>query len=99
MRELHLPPIIEEALRAHPFYMPLLEAKSLRNVTADFLDSWMGSARVYLRESVEDHGELLICLFPEAMDELFRMLQIVFVFWTYSRLTCGWILLLKSHQT
>jgi hypothetical protein len=75
MREFLLPPITEEALQCHPFYIPLLEAKSLRNVTADLLDSWMGPARVYLRESVEDQGLLLISASLESMDELARMLQ------------------------
>ena len=58
MQELLLPSIEEEALRGHPFYLPLLEAKSLQHAG---LDDWMGAARVYFRESVEDSGVLVIC--------------------------------------
>jgi hypothetical protein len=75
MRELLLPPITEEALRGHPFYMPLLEARSLRNVTVDVLDAWMGSARVYLRESVEDGGVLIVCSVADAIGEWTRLLE------------------------
>ena len=75
MRELLLPPITEEALRGHPFYMPLLETRSLRNVTVDVLDAWMGAARVYVRESVEDRGVLIVFSVPEAMNDLSRMIE------------------------
>lgn len=75
LRELLLPPVIEEALRGHPFYMPLLGARSLRTVTVDMLDAWMGSPRVYVRESVEDQGVLVVCPFPEAIVAWSRALQ------------------------
>ena len=75
MRELLLPPITEESLRGHPFYMPLLEARSLRNVTVDVLDAWMGLARVYVRESVEDKAVLVVCSVPEAIAAWSRGLQ------------------------
>jgi hypothetical protein len=71
MREVLLPGIEEEALRGHPFYIPLLEAKSLQNLSPEVLDEWMGPASVYVRESVEDCGIFIICSIPRAIDELF----------------------------
>jgi hypothetical protein len=70
MRELLCPRITEEALLGHPFYIPLLEAKSLRNVSDTVLGSWMGSAKVYIRESVEDSGVLMITAYPNEIEKL-----------------------------
>lgn len=70
MRELLWPRITEEALRGHSFYIPLLEAVSLRNIQRETLESWMGPASVYIRESVEDGGILIICSLPHAFDQL-----------------------------
>ena len=71
MHALLLPPIQEEALRGHPFYVPLLEATSLSNIQPEVLDAWMGPARVYIRESVEDRGVLVVCAYAKAMEEWF----------------------------
>ena len=70
MRELLWPRITEEALRGHPFYVPLLEARSLQHASANTLDSWMGPASVYIRESVEDGGILIICAVPQMLEQL-----------------------------
>lgn len=71
MRALLLPPITEEALKSHPFYVPLMEARSLRNISDATLASWMGPAKVYIRESVEDKGILVICAFPATQNPLY----------------------------
>ena len=42
MRELLWPRITEEALQGHAFYIPLLEAGSLRNVPLETLESMDG---------------------------------------------------------
>jgi hypothetical protein len=70
MRELLWPRITEEALRGHSFYIPLLEAGSLRNIRPETLESWMGPASVYIRESIEDGGILIICSLPHALNQL-----------------------------
>lgn len=70
MRDLLWPRITEEALRGHPFYLPLLEVRSLQHVSAEALESWMGPACVYIRESVEDGGILIICSLPQTLNQL-----------------------------
>jgi hypothetical protein len=75
MRDLLLPPITDEALRGHPFYIPLIEAKSLPTVPGSKLDAWMGPASIYLRESVEDHGVLVISSLPRVLDDLVAVLS------------------------
>ena len=62
--QLLLPTIQEPAYRSFPFYMPLLDAGSIANVTYDKLNIWLCGASVYLRESIDDGGLLVISLAP-----------------------------------
>jgi hypothetical protein len=70
MHDLLWPRITEEALRGHPFYVPLLEGRSLQHVPVETLDGWMGPATVYIRESIEDGGVLIVCSLPQMLDQL-----------------------------
>jgi hypothetical protein len=79
-----LPLIREEALRGYPFYMPLLDGKSLQTAcgrhvgrqakpvspTETPLYKWMGVARFYVRESAEDKGLFILTSLPGAFDSL-----------------------------
>ncbi len=56
-----LPPIQEPTFRSFPFYVPLLERKSLGRPE---LPAWMAKAVVYLRESPEDDGVLIVTSRP-----------------------------------
>lgn len=53
------PLIEEEGLAAYPLYVPLLSANSL-NSDGQSLDLWMGRVDIYVRESVEDGGILIL---------------------------------------
>lgn len=59
-RILWLPTIVEPAFRAHPFYMPIFQRSTLRNIESATLGQWMGRSRLYLRESREDLGIFVI---------------------------------------
>lgn len=69
-RMLWLPKITEPAFRAHPFYMPLIHTSSLEKKDIATLLLWMGRARLYLRESVEDEGVLVVSSVAGALDLL-----------------------------
>jgi hypothetical protein len=69
-RELWLPKIVEPAFRAHPFYMPLIHTTSLEKEEISTLLRWMGRARLYLRESVEDEGVMIVSSVAGALDLL-----------------------------
>jgi len=56
----YLPSIQEPNLRILPFYVPLLDAKSVGKRGAAELSDWLGSASLYIRESPEDKGMLVI---------------------------------------
>ena len=58
-----LPPIEEEGLKAFPLYVPLLTAASL-SASAEQLDTWLGAVDVYLRESPQDKGLLIVSRQP-----------------------------------
>ena len=62
--QLLLPTIQEPAYRSFPFYLPLLDAAALANVPYDKLQAWLCGASVYLRESIDDGGLLLVSLPP-----------------------------------
>jgi hypothetical protein len=62
--DLLLPAIQEPALRSFPYYLPLLDAASIQNVSYDQLHAWLCGGSVYLRESIEDGGLLVIALQP-----------------------------------
>lgn len=69
-RALWLPTIQEPAFRAHPFYVPFIDAGSLGNKEASRLMSWMGRARLYLRESTEDEGLVIVSSIVGALNLL-----------------------------
>lgn len=76
MRRVLLPPIQEPALRGHPFYVPLLDANSLQSVREpQTLNRWMSATRLYLRESVEDEGMMVVTSIPEALASLDAILH------------------------
>jgi hypothetical protein len=54
------PTIQEEGLAAYPLYLPILSATSLTGQKFEVLDEWMGKADIYIRESMEDKGILLL---------------------------------------
>ena len=58
-RAILLPPIKDPAYTCFPFYVPLAEAKSLRDAVPGQLDSWLCGCSVYIRESAEDTGVLI----------------------------------------
>lgn len=59
-RQVLLPPIKDPSFTCFPFYIPLLDRKSLETASADQLEHWSCGASVYIRESVEDSGILLL---------------------------------------
>ena len=59
-KDLLLPPIQESAFRFASFYIPLIESKSFEAAAPAMLDQWLCGATVYIRESVEDSGILII---------------------------------------
>ena len=65
-RELLLSPIQELSFRSFPFYVPLLERKSLLSATPNQLESWFCGSSVYIRESFEDKGILIASREPLA---------------------------------
>lgn len=54
------PAIQDPSLTAFPFYMPLLEAKSVAEASASQLDAWSCGIDAYIRESPEDSGILIL---------------------------------------
>ncbi len=63
-RDLLLPPIQDRAFKNFPLYVPLLEGRSVAEASAEQLDAWTCGASVYIRESNEDHGILLLSKEP-----------------------------------
>lgn len=63
-KQLLLPPIQELSFRSFPFYIPLLECRSLENVTSKELDEWLCGATIYVRESFQDRGILIVSARP-----------------------------------
>jgi hypothetical protein len=58
-KQVLLPPIQEDGLRAFPLYVPLLTAESVTH-SAEMLNTWLGSVDIYLRESPQDKGLLVV---------------------------------------
>jgi hypothetical protein len=63
-KALLLPRIEHPSFRNFEFYIPLIEARSIENATPDKLQSWACGASVYVRESSEDKGVLIISREP-----------------------------------
>ncbi|HEX3437412.1 MAG TPA: hypothetical protein VHT24_11650 [Pseudacidobacterium sp.] len=55
-----LPTIEDETFHGFSIYFPLLSVRSISGREASELERWLGSAAVYLRESPEDAGILLL---------------------------------------
>jgi len=58
-----LPGIQDPTYSSYPFFVPLIERKTLAMATPKMLDSWIGDA-IYLRFSFEDKGILIISPTP-----------------------------------
>jgi hypothetical protein len=63
-RETLLPPIKDPSFTCFPFYVPLLERTSIEKTSAEQLYKRSCGASVYIRESVEDNGVLLLSNLP-----------------------------------
>ena len=59
-KDTFLPGIKQENLRILPFYVPLLDLKSLHNRQPEELRRWLGGARFYLRESPLDNAIVVL---------------------------------------
>lgn len=59
-----LPAISDPSFTCFPFYIPLLEVKTLISSTPDQLEGWFCGASVYIRESFEDKGILVVSRQP-----------------------------------
>lgn len=59
-RALLKPSIKDPSYTSFPFYVPLLEAKSVLHAQASQLDAWLCGANAYIRESPEDSGILIV---------------------------------------
>jgi len=59
-KDVFLPNIKQPNLRIMPFYVPLLDVKSLDKRRPEELRSWLGSAHLYVRESPEDDSILIV---------------------------------------
>lgn len=53
-------PITERSFQQFPLYAPLLEARSVAGAGSADLGRWLGGAALYVRESREDGGVLLL---------------------------------------
>jgi len=63
-KALLLPPIKEPGFRRYPFYIPILERKTLESARPEQLDKWFCGASAYIRESVQDKGVLIVSREP-----------------------------------
>lgn len=65
-RETLLPPIVDPSFTSFPFYVPLLEGKSVTGCAPEQIITWLSGAQVYMRESPEDNAILLVSSRPLA---------------------------------
>lgn len=72
MKPVYLDFIKSPSHRCFPFYVPLLEGKTLENLSSEQLDHWCSGISVYVRESVQDKGILIASTMPmaEILNEL-----------------------------
>jgi hypothetical protein len=61
-----LPQLTDRTFTGYPFYVPLLEFGSLARATSDQLETWLCGASLYIRESFEDTGILIVSREPLA---------------------------------
>ncbi len=54
-----LPSIQDPSYTCFPFYLPLLESKTLKSATPAQLETWFCGAMIYLRQSFEDKGIII----------------------------------------
>src|SRR5579872_4095090 len=59
-KDTFLPTIKQENLRILPFYVPLLDTKSLHTSHDGDLSKWLGPGHLYLRESPGDNAILIV---------------------------------------
>jgi len=59
-KDTFLPNIKQPNLRIMPFYVPLLDFKSIHDRKPEDLRQWLGGAKLYLRESPADNALLLL---------------------------------------
>ena len=57
--EVFLPPIKDPSFTCFPYYIPLLEAKTLAGAEQQQLEEWFRGLTLYVRESFEDNGILI----------------------------------------
>jgi hypothetical protein len=58
------PPIKDRTYACFPYYVPILEAKDLNEASVEQLHSWLCGANVYIRESFEDSGIIVVSDVP-----------------------------------
>jgi len=63
-RSVLLSPITDPSYTCFPFYLPLLEAKSIASHSAEEIETWLCGASVYVRESKQDNGILIVSRDP-----------------------------------
>jgi hypothetical protein len=63
-RKVLLPGIKDASYRAYSMYVPLLEGKTVAGSSAEQLGTWLCGAPVYIRESFEDEGVLIVTKVP-----------------------------------
>jgi hypothetical protein len=64
-KETLLPPIKDRSFRAFPYYVPLLDRNSfLAAKSSEDLERWLCGISVYIRESFEDNGLLILSREP-----------------------------------
>jgi hypothetical protein len=59
-RDTFLPGITQPNLRTFPFYVPLLDVKSVQSGNKSTLSQWLGTCKLYIRESPGDKGIVLV---------------------------------------
>lgn len=63
-KRVFLPAITDVSMKRFRFYVPLLDGATLAAATVEQLEDWLCGASLYLRESPEDKGYLVISRFP-----------------------------------
>jgi hypothetical protein len=71
-RAVLLPPITDKSFNCFSFYIPLFEAQTFKESTAEQLDEWFCGAAAYIRESPEDEGVLVAA--RDSLQDVFRSL-------------------------